>query len=162
MTITEPKLEYREAQSYVAVRSRVRMDEIAGRLPPLLGEVFAWLAKKGTRPSDAPFWRYLVIDMEATLEIDVAVPVATPVLGDGRVIADVLPKGRYATALFVGPPAGLLNATMELLAWAERSHVVWKVEGNRWAGRIERYLTDPAKEPDQSKWRTELAFLTDG
>jgi hypothetical protein len=30
--------------------------------------------------------------------------------------------------------------------------------GERWGSRLEIYLTDPAQEPDLSKWVTELAF----
>jgi hypothetical protein len=30
--------------------------------------------------------------------------------------------------------------------------------GDRWASRLEFYLTDPREEPDISKWVTQLAF----
>jgi hypothetical protein len=30
--------------------------------------------------------------------------------------------------------------------------------GDRWGARLEFYLTDPAEEPDMSKWQTQLAF----
>lgn len=79
---TEPKLEHRDEQHYVAIRSQVTMPELGTVLPPLIGEVFGWLGSKGLEPAGAPFWRYLVIDMEAKLEIDVAVPVATAVTGE--------------------------------------------------------------------------------
>ena len=32
------------------------------------------------------------------------------------------------------------------------------VDGDRWACRLETYLTDPRQEPDMSKWVTQLAF----
>jgi hypothetical protein len=35
------------------------------------------------------------------------------------------------------------------------------MNGPRWSGRIERYLTDPSTEPDMRQWKTELAFLAD-
>jgi effector-binding domain-containing protein len=41
--------------------------------------------------------------MEAKMEIDVGVPVATTVTGDGRVTAEILPAGRYATLIYNGP-----------------------------------------------------------
>ena len=31
-------------------------------------------------------------------------------------------------------------------------------DGDRWACRLENYLTDPGQEPDMSKWVTQLAF----
>jgi hypothetical protein len=88
--ISEPKIEDRNEQSYVGIRARVTMQELGKTLPPLWGEVYGWLASKGVKPAGAPLWRYLVIDMTAKLEIDVGVPVATPLTGDNRIIADIL------------------------------------------------------------------------
>ena len=123
-------------------------------------EIIRWVQKQGTRPAGAPFWRYLVVDMEATLTVDVGVPVAVALEGDSRVIADVLPAGRWATTVFVGAPEGLMRATADLLAWAEKKRISWRMNGGEWAGRLERYLTNPSEEPDRAKWKTELAFLT--
>jgi effector-binding domain-containing protein len=161
INITEPQLVDRGEQHYVAIRKFVTMAEIGPTLPPLIGDVFAWLAEKGIQPSGAAFWRYNVVDMEKKLEIDVAVPVASPVKGDGQIIADVLPAGRYAVMLHTGHPAELEEATANLLAWAEKNNVQWKMNGERWGGRVEWYYSDPDIEPDMTKWETELAFLTD-
>ena len=80
--ITEPKIEHRNGQPYVGLRAQVTMQELGKLLPPLWGEVYGWLANKGLKPAGAPLWRYRVIDMAAKLEIDVGVPVPTPVTGD--------------------------------------------------------------------------------
>ncbi len=45
--------------------------------------------------SGAPFWKYNVIDVERQLEVEVGFPVAIPVAGDDRVLAGVLPAGKY-------------------------------------------------------------------
>lgn len=160
MTKAIPKLEYRDPQPYVGIRSCVTMKEIGTVLPPLMGEVFAWLEKKGLKASGAPFWRYLVVDMKRQLEIDVAVPVAAALKGDGRIISDVLPPGRYATTLHVGHPDGLMQATADLLSWAEENGIMWQVDGSQWAGRVERYFSNPIDDPDMNMWKTELAFLS--
>ena len=160
MTVPEPILVIREAQPYVGIRSRVTMKNLGNVVPPLTREVSAWLDKKDVKPAGAPFWRYLLVDMNGTLEIDAAFPVATSALGDSRIVADVLPQGSYAVTTFVGHPNGLMQATAALLSWAEKHDVRWQMSGPRWGGRIERYLYDPAKEPDMNKWKTEPAFLT--
>jgi len=160
MTIPEPRLEYRRAQPYVAIRSRVTMDEIEKLLPPLVNDVVQWLEKKGMKPSGPAFWRYLLVDMAKRLEIDVAFPVSALPGGDARIVADVLPAGTYATTIYVGHPNGLMQATADLLSWASENGVDWKMDGPRWSGRVERYLYDPSLEPNRDKWRTELAFLT--
>ncbi len=160
INITEPKLVDRNEQHYVAIRKLVTMAEIGPILPPLSDDVFAWLAEKGIQPSGAVFWRYNVVEMDKKLEIDVAVPVASPVKVDGQIIADVLPAGRYAIMLHTGHPAELEEATANLLAWAEKNNIQWKMNGERWGGRVEWYYSDPAIEPNMTKWETELAFLT--
>jgi effector-binding domain-containing protein len=92
--------------------------------------------------------------MERELEIDLAVPVAAGVSGDERVRTDTLPAGRYATLVHVGPYGGLRGAHAALQAWcAER--------GIAWAERVETYVTDPRRQPDSSKWETEVAFRAD-
>ncbi len=161
--ITEPKLEDRKARHYVGIRSQVTMQELSAAMDQL-GEVFTWLESKGVAPTGAPFIRYLVIDMEAKLEIDVALPVASAMTGEGRIIADVLPAGRYVTLLYAGDYNNLVGVVAELLAWAEKKGLVWdkwpaSPRGEGWRARIETYLTNPAEEPDPEKWQTELAFL---
>ena len=104
-----------------------------------------------------------IIDMAAKLEIDVGVPVATPATGDNRITADTLPAGRYATIVYTGPYEGLMQATADLLAWAQNKGIVWDKwaagsRGEGWRARIEHYLTDPREEPNSAKWQTELAF----
>jgi effector-binding domain-containing protein len=161
--ITEPKIEDRNEQSYVGIRAQVTMQELGKTLPPLWGEVYGWLASKCVKPAGAPLWRYLVIDMAAKLEIDVGVPVAASLTSDNRIIADTLLAGRYATLIYTGPYEGLMQATADLLAWADRKGIVWDKwavgsGGEGWRARIENYLTDPRAEPDSTKWQTELAF----
>ncbi len=160
MKITEPRLEYRKAQAYVAIRSSVGMKAITKTLPPLIDEVLRWMEEKGIQPTGPAFWRYLLVDMDRELEIDVAFPVRALPQGDERVVTDVLPAGTYATAMHVGHPDGLMKATAELLSWAEEQGIEWQMDGERWSSRVEWYLSDPAVEPDMSKWKTELAFLT--
>lgn len=160
INISEPKLVERPEQHYVAIRKRVSMAEIGQTLPPLIGDVFAWLAKKGIQQSGAAFWRYNVVEMDKKLEIDVAVPVASPVKTDDGIIADVLPAGIYAMMLHTGHPDELEEATRNLLDWAKKNKVEWKMNGERWGGRVEWYYSGPDTEPDMNKWETELAFLT--
>jgi effector-binding domain-containing protein len=125
-------------------------------------EVYAWLGARGLPPAGPPFLKYNVIDMTRELEIDNGVPVAALVDGDGEMISGVLPAGRYATLTHVGHPSELVQATKALLDWAAGPGLAWDMSpdgnGDRWASRLEIYLTDPREEPDMSKWVTQLAF----
>lgn len=157
-----PEIEQRAAQLYVGISSWVTMagvGSVADRIP----EIFGWLGAHGIAPAGPPFFRYHVIDMDRQLQIEVGVPVVSAVEDDGDIRAGTLPAGRFAVMTHTGAPDTLLAATGELLAWAEARGLAWDVTstdaGERWACRVEFYLTDPAEQPDLSKWQTQLAFL---
>ena len=72
--LTEPKIERRMEQPYVGIRSNVTLPEIGTALPPLIRQVFAWLAERHATPAGPVFFRYRVIDMAGRLEVDVGCP----------------------------------------------------------------------------------------
>jgi effector-binding domain-containing protein len=160
--LSEAQVIERAAQPYVAIRARVTMRTLGTVLPELHPRVFAWLGERGIAPAGAPFWKYNLIDMDRELEVEVGVPVTAAVDGDGQVLAGVLPAGRYATLGYTGHPSGLADATASLLQWAQDEGLAWDVlqtpHGQQWGARLEIYETDPAAEPDMSKWTTRLAF----
>jgi effector-binding domain-containing protein len=157
-----PEIVTRAEQPYVAIRAKVTMEDLGTVVPPLNQEVFAWLGARSAASAGAPFWKYNVIDMARKLEVEAGVPVAAAMAGDDRVVAEVLPAGRYATLTHVGHPSELVAATGTLLDWAAEQGLIFDVtpgdDGEQWACRLENYLTDPSQEPDMSKWVTELAF----
>lgn len=156
-----PEITERAAQPYVAVRASVSMQQLA-EFAQRLGEVVGWLAARNLAPTGPPFFRYLVIDMERQLDVEAGFPVPAVLDADDQVIAGVLPAGRYVTAMHVGHPDALVAATAALLDWAESEGLRWDMAqtaaGEQWGGRLEIYLTDPAEQPDMSKWETQLAF----
>ncbi len=158
----EPTMVDRPAAPYAAIRVLVTMDQLGTVVPPLNSEVFRWLAGRGVTPAGPPFWKYNLIDMQRSLEIEAGVTVAEPISGDERVLGGILPAGRYVTIRHVGHPSTLMAATASLLEWAAALGMEWdKVatpQGERWGARLEIYQTDPQEEPDMNKWVTELAF----
>ncbi|WP_460334579.1 GyrI-like domain-containing protein [Actinoallomurus acanthiterrae] len=157
----EPIVIERPQQPYVAIRTVVSMrtiGEAAARFPA----VFAWLAARGLAPAGAPFLKYDSIDMPGRLEIEVGVPVGAPVDGDGEVVGGALPPGRYASLTVVAPPSDLAAHTRTLLDWAADEDLRFdqvRTDGiEQWSCRLEIYNTDPAAQPDPTKWETELAF----
>jgi effector-binding domain-containing protein len=162
MTTAEPHIATLPERHYLAIPASVTMETLGTVVPPLNGEVFGWLAAREIAPGGPPFWKYNVIDMARGLEVEAGCPVAEATPGDGRVIAGVLPAGRYATVRHVGHPQTLVTATAALLDWAAAQGLAWDTspspEGERWGARLEIYYSDPATEPDMTKWETELTF----
>jgi effector-binding domain-containing protein len=164
--ITTPKLEERKVLHYVAIRTAVPIP-FGKYLQPLWSEVNAWLRHQGLPESSfgPAIIRYLTTDMTKKLDIDVGFIVERALPGTDRIISDVFPAGRYATLIYTGSyrGKGIYKATVALLNWAKENKIVWNTSTKNgsewWNGRVERYLTDPAREPDPKKYQTELAFL---
>jgi effector-binding domain-containing protein len=164
--ITEPRLEDRKEQYYLAIRTAVPIP-FGKYLQPLWSEVETWVRSQGIPLSawGPAIIRYLTTDMSTKLDIDVGFAVDRPLVGNDRIIAGVFPAGRYATLLYTGSyrGKGIYKATVALLDWAKANGVTWNTSEKNgvewWNGRGEWYLTDPAREADLKKYRTELAFL---
>jgi effector-binding domain-containing protein len=156
-----PEVTQRAVQPYAGISAWVTMETI-GSVAHRIPEIFGWLGAHGIAPAGPPFFRYHVIDMQRELQVEVGVPVASPVADEGEVRAGTLPAGRFAVMTHTGAPNTLVAATAELLDWAQAQGLAWDVSrtdaGEHWGCRVEFYLTNPAEEPDASKWQTQLAF----
>ena len=134
-------------------------------LQPLWDEVHDWLNSQGM-PSPGPaIIRYLTTDMSKKLDIDVGFAVNRRLSGNDRIMVDTLPAGKYATLLYTGSyrGKGIYKANVALIGWAKENGVGWNTSSKNgvewWNGRVEWYLTDPAREKDAKKYQTELTFL---
>jgi len=159
--ITEPQVEDREAQPYVGRRTQATLAELPTVIPQRLGEVLAWLNRQGVAPAGAPFIRYHIIDMAGHLDVELGVPVAGRLAGTDGIQASVLPAGRYATLRYTNIARGI-EANAALLAWGTAQGLVWDTwaapHGDGFGARLESFLTDPAAEPDPTRWETEVAI----
>jgi effector-binding domain-containing protein len=162
----EPRVEQRAEQPYAGIRMRVTMDGLPGAVDQGFPELFGWLAEHGMAPAGPPFIRYHVIDMDRELDIELGVPAAAAADAGGRVRPGVLPAGRYAVLRHTGPYDGLIASNAALQEWAAEHGVALDSsdtpDGSAWRGRAEHYLTNPAEEPDPSKWEVDVAYLTSG
>ena len=162
----EPQIQARDAQHYAAIPMTVTMQSLAGAVDEGFPELFRWLGSQGIAPAGPPFIRYLVVDMEASLQLELGVPVAAPMPESGRIRPGTLPPGRYAVLRHVGPYDGLIDANAALQQWARERGLEFDMtetpEGSAWGARLEEYITDPSGEPDPSKWETDVAYLLRG
>ena len=162
--ITEPTIERRKKQNYVAIRMAVPIP-FGKYLQPAWDEVYDWMRQTEIQPSGPALIRYLTTDMSKELDIDVGFTVDKAVKGDTRVTADFLPAGKYVTLLYTGPykGKGIFKATVTLLEWTKANKLKWDITKKKgvewWNGRAEIYFSDPAIEKDPTKFKTELAFL---
>ena len=159
--VLPPRIETRAAQPCVRITVEgVRQPEIGARLPPLLPELFGWLAARGVAPCGPPFFRYVSMSRGDGMTVDVGVPVATRIDADGSVAPDELPAGRYAVLTHVGDFANVYAANVALHNWLQESRLdAAPVDGRASGGaHLEFYISDPTIEPDAAKWISEVAI----
>ncbi|HEV7652319.1 MAG TPA: GyrI-like domain-containing protein [Actinophytocola sp.] len=157
--MSEPTVLERTEQPYVAIPIRATLREW-GEVNALVPEVYGWLAARGITPAGAVFFRHSVVGgFDEKFSVEVGVPVAEPVEGDGRVLAGAKPAGRYVVAVHRGHPDGIAKSHLALVEWAGEHGVELAKDGEVWGGMYESYGTDPAVEPDMDEWETELAYL---
>jgi effector-binding domain-containing protein len=134
----DPTIEHRDEQLYAALSASITMDGF-GVIGPLFAELIDWLAQRGIVPSASPFLRYLMIDMDNLLDVEVAVPIAVALPSDERVGSGTLPGGSYVTLHYRGDEH--IAANTHLQEWAAKRGLRWKNslrEGRElWGGRIE-------------------------
>lgn len=163
-----PELVQRHSLPYVAIAARVAQPALGSAVPPLLKEVYAWLAAHSIAPVGPPLARYLVVNYnDRMLDIEVGVPVGTgTVPGDTRIRPGLLRGGTFARAIHCGRYGTLVKTTAAMLAWAKAHDTQWQVEDDggitTWACRVEHYLVGPPAETNPKAWRTEIAILVAG
>lgn len=152
----------REPQPYAAIPITVPMQELGTAAPPLNEVVFQWLRSRGVAADGPPFWKYNLINMPGSLSLEVGVAIAASVAGSDRVKVAELPAGSYLQTTHHGHPDGLMQATADLLGYADKHRLSFdrsdSGDGERWRARLEYYLTNPDDQPDMDEWETLLAF----
>jgi effector-binding domain-containing protein len=138
-------------QHVMSIRTQCHVAELGAILSEILPEVWRYIRNNGGTPAGPPFTRYHGFS-EDRVDIEGGLPVASPLPGEGRIIAGVLPGGSVATTVHMGPYDRLPHAHDALHEWIEANKKV--SAGSQW----EVYWTDPGLEPNPEKWKTELVW----
>jgi effector-binding domain-containing protein len=158
-TVSEPRIDYRTQKPYMGIPTQVPRKGMFKVVDKLRREMSIWLKRQGDDPAGPPFLRYHVIDMAGEMDIEVGIPVATALTGDGRVSAAVLPEGQYASVTYVGNG---FTGNKTLIEWAKAQGITWDrwedPKGDAFRSRCETYLTDRKTEHRKTKWEIEVAI----
>lgn len=141
-------IEQRAAQPYVGLRATTTMADLPGVIDTGWPRVFGWLGEHGLAFAGSPFLRYLQVDMERGLVIDLGVPIEDDsVVPDGGLHVDALPAGRWVSVRHVGSYDGLIAANAQAQEWAAARGLAFDVDDETWRGRVEHYVSDPREVP---------------
>ncbi|MEO5891241.1 MAG: GyrI-like domain-containing protein [Ferruginibacter sp.] len=160
---TAPIVEKRSSnRPYLAIHTKVKMQDIPSVLPPLIFEVTDWLKENNIPADGIAFFHYKSMNEDCS-ELDTAVGILTPAsaTGNDRITTGAFPAGNYATLIYIGDYKNMKEGHMALDGWIKQNNLKEKhtrsASGVEWGGRTEFYLSEPGSNPEEC--RTEVAFL---
>lgn len=125
------------AQPVMAIRTRTDLAGIQSTMGTAFGELYGYLGRKGVAPAGPPVAVYYDVDRDRGVDVEICVPVAAPVTGEGHIVPDELPAGPVAVVRHRGPYDAMEPVYEAIQSWA-------RDEGRELAGPPrERYLNDP-------------------
>jgi effector-binding domain-containing protein len=144
------EIKERAPQPVLAIRARVKGQDLPQMLGQSFGAVAQYLGELGEQPAGAPFAAYYNMDME-NLDVEAGFPVARPLPGRGAIQAGEIPGGLSASVVHVGPYADCGPAYEALTQFV-------KDQGHTATGvAYEMYLNDPAVTPP-AQLMTQVVF----
>lgn len=158
--VSKPQIDERPEEPYLGIRIQTPFKGMFTVVDKhLFKELRAWMKQAGIEPSGSPFLRYHVINMEGEMDIEVGIPVAQALPGNGRVCPGVLPSGRYASLIYINNG---YTGNGALTRWGIENGLAFDQwadpKGDAFRARYERYLTDPKVQPLKTKWEVEVAI----
>ncbi len=144
-----PQITHTIARLTAVIHVTVPRTEIQSVMGPGIRELLAAVAAQGIAPAGPWFTHHLRMD-PATFDLEISVPVATPVAATGRVQPGLWPAMTVARTVYRGPYEGLGSAWGEFNAWIAAG-------GHKPAADLyECYVAGPESSSDPADWRTEL------
>jgi effector-binding domain-containing protein len=144
------ELKEQPAQPTLSVRTRLAVQDLTSLFGRVYGGIFQYLGGLGEQPAGPPFAIYYNMDMQ-DLDVEIGVPVARPLPGQGELMPGEFPAGKMATCLHVGPYDQCTSAYAALTEWI-------KANGYEAAGvAYEFYLNGPPETPPE-ELQTIIAF----
>jgi effector-binding domain-containing protein len=137
-------------QHVLSLRTRSAVASLPALMGKVYGSIAAYLEANKAFPAGPPFAAYFNMEMD-DLDIEIGMPVAVPLPGTGEFGPGVIPGGRYASLVHVGPYDKLAPAYQALTTWMEENGQVPS------GVAYEHYLNDPQGTPPEAL-QTEIRF----
>ncbi|MDE0419923.1 MAG: GyrI-like domain-containing protein [Gammaproteobacteria bacterium] len=138
-----------EERTMAAVKARIAIPDIPGKIMPLMDRVWAFIRSNGIEGFGHNVWSYgSLSDGEVDVEIGVQVP--EPFDATDDIVSSRTPAGKAAHAVHVGDYAELPRVHMAVVAWC-RDH------GHELSGRSWEVYGDWDEDP--AKRRTDVYHL---
>jgi effector-binding domain-containing protein len=133
-------------QPVLCIRTTARAEELPQLIGQSYGTIMQVMAEKGLQYSGEPYVAYYNLDMQ-NLDVEMGFPLAESAEGKGEVKPGVIPAGKKATTLYVGPYPEMSRAYEALTKFVQE-------QGLEPTGvAYEHYLNGPDTPPAELKTR---------
>lgn len=147
------QLEELAEQPVLGMRFISSIDKIAQDIGSSYGTIFGLLGMRQVPPTGPPFALYYDKEMnEQDIDMETCVPVTGEVEGEGEVEYHVLPAGKYATTMHMGPYSEMAPTYQAMLEWMREKGLEPQTPVR------EVYLNDPAKVADPKEIMTRIVW----
>lgn len=147
--------EYPAMKAVVAEASNASMEVMSQTMEMLFGMVMQAISENGLTPAGMPFAYYFNYNPETgTTSIKAGVPVAAYAKVDGPARYEELKSFTGFSAIHTGPYTEFESSYQKIMEEMGKRGLAPAMES--W----EFYHTDPGMEQDESKWVTEIVFVT--
>lgn len=160
MQIGTPTVVEYAARPYVALRRQVVMPigkDATATMDQLVREIEA----QGVQGTGAAIFKYNIVKMPE-LEMEFGFETRMAQTTTGEMMSGILPAGRYAELIFVGPYRYLTKVNGALIDWSHQNGLAFDMhpdaDGDHFASRVEFYPNRPQVEPDPDKLKTIVAI----
>ncbi len=144
------ELTQRSAEFTLCIRTRAPQQDLPHVVPNSYGVIMEYAGRLGVEPSGPPYVAYFNMDPQA-FDMEIGFPFGKALPGKGEILSGLLPAGRAAACLHVGPYPQLGAAYEALSKWVEAQG--YTVTGVAY----EFYLNDPQTTP-ASELQTQIVF----
>lgn len=144
----------RPAFHFVSLRKNVELADISTQMGVMYAQLSNFINENNLIMTNMPYAIYHKID-GTMIDLECGIPVNEEVEPQGSVLAGTLPAEKCAEADHIGPYSNLGETHQFIQDWITKNG--FHLNGSP----MERYLTDPQKESDQSKWVTAIFYPVD-
>jgi hypothetical protein len=145
-----------EPQPMVSIRATVGIAALGGTMDDGIRALAGYLRRCGARPAGPPIVRYHTMG-ETEADVELGIPMAHPLAGEGRITGGGLPGGPAIATWHLGAHDRLGDAYARLDAWLKargRAPVGYPWEVYAWIDPGQ--YRGPASLGDPATWRTQL------
>jgi effector-binding domain-containing protein len=133
-------------QPVLCIQKTTRVEDLPQLIGQSYGAIMQVMAERGVELAGEPYVAYFNMDMQ-NLQVELGFPVSAVAEGKGEVIAGVIPGGKKATTLYVGPYQKMAPAYETLTQFTKDQNLVPT------GVAYEHYLNGPETPPEELKTR---------